>query len=241
MVNGAGLAMATMDIIKLSGGSPANFLDVGGGASEEQVKNAFRILLSDPNVKAVFVNIFGGILRCDVLASGVVNAAQGVEVQGSRRRAHGRHQREAGPGNPAQLRPEFHRRRRNEGRRAKKSCALGGRCAMSVLVDKNTRVIVQGLTGREGSFHAQQMIDYGTKVVGGVTPGKGGTKHLDVPVFNTVARGRARDRRQRLRDLRAAALRRRRDPGSRSTPACRSSSASPKAFPRSTWCAWPPR
>ena len=76
MVNGAGLAMATMDIIKLSGGSPANFLDVGGGASEEQVKNAFRILLSDPNVKAVFVNIFGGILRCDVLASGVVNAAK---------------------------------------------------------------------------------------------------------------------------------------------------------------------
>jgi succinyl-CoA synthetase beta subunit len=76
MVNGAGLAMATMDIIKLSGGSPANFLDVGGGASEEQVKNAFRILLSDPNVRAVFVNIFGGILRCDVLASGVVKAAK---------------------------------------------------------------------------------------------------------------------------------------------------------------------
>jgi succinyl-CoA synthetase beta subunit len=76
MVNGAGLAMATMDIIKLTGGNPANFLDVGGGASEEQVKNAFRILLSDPNVKAVFVNIFGGILRCDVLASGVVSAAK---------------------------------------------------------------------------------------------------------------------------------------------------------------------
>jgi succinyl-CoA synthetase beta subunit len=76
MVNGAGLAMATMDIIQLSGGSPANFLDVGGGASEEQVTNAFRILLSDPNVKAVFVNIFGGILRCDVLAAGVVNAAR---------------------------------------------------------------------------------------------------------------------------------------------------------------------
>ena len=81
MVNGAGLAMATMDIIKLSGGSPANFLDVGGGASEEQVKNAFRILLSDPNVKAVFVNIFGGILRCDVLASGVVNAAKELEFK----------------------------------------------------------------------------------------------------------------------------------------------------------------
>jgi len=80
MVNGAGLAMATMDIIKLCGGNPANFLDVGGGASEEQVKNAFRILLSDPNVKAVFVNIFGGILRCDVLASGVVNAAKELKL-----------------------------------------------------------------------------------------------------------------------------------------------------------------
>jgi succinyl-CoA synthetase beta subunit len=81
MVNGAGLAMATMDIIKLSGGSPANFLDVGGGASEEQVKNAFRILVSDPNVRAVFVNIFGGILRCDVLASGVVKAAQELALK----------------------------------------------------------------------------------------------------------------------------------------------------------------
>ncbi len=80
MVNGAGLAMATMDIIKLAGSSPANFLDVGGGASAEQVKNAFRILLSDPHVKAVFINIFGGILRCDVLATGVVNAARELKL-----------------------------------------------------------------------------------------------------------------------------------------------------------------
>src|SRR5262249_22556848 len=81
MVNGAGLAMATMDIIKLSGGSPANFLDVGGGASADQVKNAFRILLSDKNVKAVLINIFGGIMRCDIVASGVVNAAKTIGVQ----------------------------------------------------------------------------------------------------------------------------------------------------------------
>jgi len=81
MVNGAGLAMATMDIIKLSGGSPANFLDVGGDASEERVKNAFRILLSDPNVKAVFINVFGGILRCDMLASGIVNAAKELKFR----------------------------------------------------------------------------------------------------------------------------------------------------------------
>ena len=81
MVNGAGLAMATMDIIKYAGGSPANFLDVGGGASAEQVKNAFRILLSDKNVKAVLINIFGGILRCDTLATGVVGAARDLNIR----------------------------------------------------------------------------------------------------------------------------------------------------------------
>jgi succinyl-CoA synthetase beta subunit len=80
MVNGAGLAMATMDIIKHAGGSPANFLDVGGGASADQVRNAFRILLSDKNVQAVLINIFGGILRCDTLASGVVTAARDLNV-----------------------------------------------------------------------------------------------------------------------------------------------------------------
>jgi len=81
MVNGAGLAMATMDIIKLAGGSPANFLDVGGGASAQQVESAFRILLSDPSVRAVLINIFGGIMRCDVVASGVVQAAKNIGVK----------------------------------------------------------------------------------------------------------------------------------------------------------------
>jgi succinyl-CoA synthetase beta subunit len=81
MVNGAGLAMATMDIIKYAGGSPANFLDVGGGASADQVKNAFRIILSDQNVKAVLINIFGGILRCDTLATGVVSAARDLNIK----------------------------------------------------------------------------------------------------------------------------------------------------------------
>ncbi len=81
MVNGAGLAMATMDIIQYAGGSPANFLDVGGGANQEQIENAFRILLSDKNVKAVFINIFGGILRVDTLARGVVEAARKMNVK----------------------------------------------------------------------------------------------------------------------------------------------------------------
>jgi succinyl-CoA synthetase beta subunit len=80
MVNGAGLAMATMDIIKYAGGNPANFLDVGGGASPEQIKNAFRILTSDPHVKAILINVFGGILRCDRLATGVVGACRELNV-----------------------------------------------------------------------------------------------------------------------------------------------------------------
>ena len=81
MVNGAGLAMATMDIIKLAGGEPANFLDVGGGANAGQIRDAFRILMSDGNVKAVLINIFGGILRCDVLAEGLVSAVRELQVK----------------------------------------------------------------------------------------------------------------------------------------------------------------
>ncbi len=81
MVNGAGLAMATMDIIKHTGGEPANFLDVGGGADEEMIENAFRILVVDPKVKAIFINIFGGILRCDLLANGVVAAAKKLNLK----------------------------------------------------------------------------------------------------------------------------------------------------------------
>lgn len=80
MVNGAGLAMATMDMIKLAGGEPANFLDVGGGASKETVENGFKIILSDPNVKAILVNIFGGIVRCDRVAGGIIEAAKNINI-----------------------------------------------------------------------------------------------------------------------------------------------------------------
>ena len=81
LVNGAGLAMGTMDIIKLYGGTPANFLDVGGGASKEAVEKAFSLILEDPNVKAILVNIFGGIMKCDIIASGIVAAAKSLKVQ----------------------------------------------------------------------------------------------------------------------------------------------------------------
>lgn len=76
LVNGAGLAMATMDVIKLYGGEPANFLDVGGGADEKQVKTAFSIIMGDPNVKGILINIFGGIMRCDIIARGVISATE---------------------------------------------------------------------------------------------------------------------------------------------------------------------
>jgi succinyl-CoA synthetase beta subunit len=80
MVNGAGLAMATMDIVNFYGGEPANFLDVGGGATEEKVTEAFKIILSDEKVKGIFVNIFGGIMKCDIIANGVVGAAKQVKL-----------------------------------------------------------------------------------------------------------------------------------------------------------------
>jgi succinyl-CoA synthetase beta subunit len=79
-VNGAGLAMATMDIIKHCGGEPANFLDVGGGANEQQVTEAFKILISDKKVKAILVNIFGGIMKCDIIAQGIINASKAVSL-----------------------------------------------------------------------------------------------------------------------------------------------------------------
>ncbi|PYR50650.1 MAG: succinate--CoA ligase subunit alpha [Acidobacteria bacterium] len=202
MVNGAGLAMATMDIIKLAGGEPANFLDVGGGANAEQIRNAFKILMSDKNVKAVLINIFGGILRCDILAQGVIAAVKDlgvpvpivIRMEGTNVDAGKRLLRESGmklttadsmdeaAAKVVQLAGWF------------SSCSssyfrgfvVAFQTPMSVLIDKSTRLIVQGLTGREGTFHAKQAAAYGTAVVGGVTPGKGGTTHEGWPIFDTV-------------------------------------------------------
>ena len=128
MVNGAGLAMATMDIIKLYGAAPANFLDVGGGATKERVTAAFKIILSDPNVEGILVNIFGGIMRCDVIAEGVVAAAREVQLsvplvvrlEGTNVRAR--------QGDPGEVQPADHRRRQ-PGRRGGEDRArrAGGR------------------------------------------------------------------------------------------------------------------
>ena len=155
MVNGAGLAMATMDIIKLAGGEPANFLDVGGGANAEQIKNAFRILMSDKNVKAVLINIFGGILRCDVLAQGVIAAVKdlGVRVpivirmEGTNVEQGKQMLKESGLNfTTADSMDEA----------AEKVVSARANSIMAVSSIRTTRLIVQGLTGREGTFHAKQ-------------------------------------------------------------------------------------
>ena len=192
MVNGAGLAMATMDIIKLAGGEPANFLDVGGGASAEQVKNAFRIILSDKNVKAILINIFGGIMRGDRIAEGVVERVARSRTAGAGRRAARRNERRAGQADPGQVGTSAHHCRRDVGRGARK-WSRPRRDRLDQWrsgLTRTRKVIVQGITGREGTFHAIGCRDYGTQVVGGVTPGKGGTTHEGFPVFNTVAEAR---------------------------------------------------
>ena len=187
MVNGAGLAMTTMDIIKLFGGAPANFLDIGGGASSEKVAAALRIILSDPNVKAVLFNIFGGITRGDEVARGILAALEEVKTKvpmvvrlvGTNAEEGRRILADAN-----MITAETLADAAQEGRRR----GHGRLEPMSILINKNTRLLVQGITGNEGLFHTEQMLAYGTNVVAGVTPGKGGEWVLDgkIPVFDSV-------------------------------------------------------
>ena len=221
MVNGAGLAMATMDIIKLSGGTPANFLDVGGGASAEQVKNAFQILMSDPNVKGVFINIFGGILRCDVLASGVVNAAKElkfkmpvvVRMEGTNVEKGQEILRDSGLNFTVA-------NGMKDG--AEKIVALAGRCAMSVLVDK------KHARHRAGPHRPRRQLpraaDDRIRHQGGRRRHARQRRHEASRRARVQHRGRsgARNRRERVGDFRAAAVRRGRDSRSaRRRPAAR--------------------
>ena len=125
LVNGAGLAMATMDIIQHFGGSPANFLDVGGGASKEQVTAAFKIILQDPNVKGILVNIFGGIMDCNVIATGIVAAVKETRLETPAGRPAGRQQRRRRQENAGRIRRDHHHRR-FDGRRGAEGGQGGG-------------------------------------------------------------------------------------------------------------------
>jgi hypothetical protein len=213
MVNGAGLAMATMDIVKLSGGEPANFLDVGGGASPEQIENAFRILSSDPSVKAVFINVFGGILRVDRLAEGIIGAVAQARAQPPGRAACRGHERRSGQADARRVRPAADHGRRHGRWRAQGRGPREGADAVSVLVDRNTRVVVQGhhRQGRRVPRRALQGVRHqgrrrrDARQGGHHARGLRGVEH---------GRGGSAEGRRRLRaDLRAATGRRRRHHG----------------------------
>ena len=242
--------MATMDLIKLHGGAPANFLDVGGGATADKVAEAFKLILSDPNVKAILVNIFGGIVRCDLIAEGIIEAVKevGIEIpvvvrlEGTNvelgRRSSTRAASPSSRPTTSATRPA--RRSRRPARRRSRDLRphTHGGGGMSIFVDRNTRVLVQGITGSDGSFHAEQMIAYGTQVVGGVTPGRGGTQlPATRPGLRHRGGGGARDRRQRDRHLRPAAVRGRRDHGGGRRRHRARSSPSPRGSRSSTWSA----
>ena len=194
LVNGAGLAMATMDVIQLYGGSPANFLDVGGGANEEQVTTAFSIILEDPNVKGILVNIFGGIMRCDIIARGVIAAVRnlGLEVPLVVRLAgtnvdEGKAILETSDLNihPANTLAEG----------AQRIVALIGGERDGDLDTGGCQGHRTRITGRQGSFPATKMLEHGTSIVGGCTSGRAvqRSNSADIPSMLGLDGGGDRD------------------------------------------------
>ena len=191
LVNGAGLAMATMDTIKLFGAEPANFLDVGGGATAQKVTEAFKLMLKNPAVKGILVNIFGGIMRCDTIAEGVIAAAKEVKLsvplvvrmRGTNEELRRQKLRDRGcpsfPPTTWRMRPRKSLPRSMASRKA----------AMSILIDKNTRVMTQGITGKTGAFHTRLCREYANGkacFVAGVNPNKAGENFEGIPIYGSA-------------------------------------------------------
>jgi hypothetical protein len=191
MVNGAGLAMATMDIIKLYGEEPANFLDVGGGATKEKVTAAFKIITADPNVKGILVNIFGGIMRCDVIAEGVIAAVKEVGLKVPLVvRLEGTNV-ELGKKIIAESGLNVIAADDLDDAAQKIVKAVKESPLMSILVDKNTKVICQGFTGKTGHLPPSRRSPTAPGWSAASRPARA-ARPLGLPVFDTVAEARER-------------------------------------------------
>ena len=207
--NGAGLCMSTLDVVAQAGGAPANFLDAGGGSKAEAIVDALEVITSDPKVNAVLFNIFGGITRCDEVAKGIIEASQQIDLDvplvvrlDGTNSEEGLRAARARPGSRASRSRQTMLGAAKTGRRAG-----GGKRLMSIIVDNDTKLVVSGLTGREGSFHGLRNRDYGTDLVAGVTPGKGGQDVERRAGLRLDQGGGRGGRRQHLDDLRPGALR----------------------------------
>ena len=210
IANGAGLAMATCDIVHEVGGQPANFLDIGGGASAQVMANALEVINNDPSVKSIFINIFGGITKGEEVANGIVQALEQVDISSpivirldGTNAEEGREILKAHESDRLVSKPTM-----VEAARTAVEMAKG--TVVSILVNADTKVIVQGLTGGQGRFYGLRNRAYGTKVVGGVSPKKAGTDVEGIPVFASVKDAVRRDRRDRDDGDRARAGRGRR-------------------------------
>ena len=213
--NGAGLVMSTLDVVAQAGGAPANFLDAGGGSKAEAITSAVEVILSNPKVKAVLFNIFGGITRCDEVARGLIEAFDQINPQVPFVvRLDGTNDKEGRALLAEANLPNVHTESTMDGA-ARRSSSWRTRRHEHPRRHRARKLCVSGITGREGTFHSLRNRDYGTQVVAGVTPGKGGQDVEGIPVFNTFHERGRRDRRQHGDDLRAAAVRRRLDPRGR--------------------------
>ena len=188
IANGAGLAMSTVDIVNQVGGSPANFLDIGGGANADVMAGALGVIVSDANVRSIFINIFGGITKGEEVANGIVQALERVQIDApivirldGTNADEGRKILEPHLSDRLQLQPTMLDAARTAVELA------GGTRQVSIFVDETTKVVYQGLTGSQGSFYGLLNRDYGTQVVAGTSPKKAGTDVDGIPVFANVA------------------------------------------------------